>query len=320
MLSEQANPQIPLHARSLRVSEAMPPRRSARVAAVAERDSSALSPLPPALALAIFALLPVDARLRCREVCRGWRAVLRDRSLWLRLDLSKASGGLARCATDALLRAAAARAGGRLHFLDVSDCEGITPACMLEVLTANAGALRELRAWTANGVGLPGLADVAALLRAAPQLRVFDADVACERVEDAQRLLRNEGAWAPLRLRKLAIFFTNLATEATPTEAAVLSLAADAAAHASLASLSFQRRTAELARCAGRGRGCGAGEPLLCAVTPRLPRLPCLRARAGAPAGRQCAALAPHCQRRCAAPGCGSRNGGRTRAARKPHA
>ncbi len=35
-----------LHARSLRLSEAMPPRRSARVAAVAERESSALPPPP----------------------------------------------------------------------------------------------------------------------------------------------------------------------------------------------------------------------------------------------------------------------------------
>jgi hypothetical protein len=72
----------------------MPPRRSARVAAVAERESSALPPLPLSLALAIFALLPVDQRLRCREVCRGRRAVLTEEiSLWRRLDLS-ASGGI----------------------------------------------------------------------------------------------------------------------------------------------------------------------------------------------------------------------------------
>jgi hypothetical protein len=205
----------------------MPPRRSARVAAVAERESSALPPLPPALALAIFALLPVDARLRCHEVCRGWRAVLRERSLWLRLDLSEASGGLARPATDALLRAAAAPAGGQLRVLDVSDCEGFTPACMLEVLTANAGALRELRAWTAYG----GLVRVEALLRAAPQLRVFDAGMECDSVADAHRLLRNEGAFARLRLRRLVIEVD------THTEAAVLSLAEDLAAHCSLINL-----------------------------------------------------------------------------------
>jgi hypothetical protein len=60
----------------------MPPRRSARVAAVVERESSALPPLPHAIVLAIFALLPVDQRLLCRAVCRGWRAVLGDVSLW----------------------------------------------------------------------------------------------------------------------------------------------------------------------------------------------------------------------------------------------
>ncbi len=210
----------------------MPPRRSARVAAVVERESSALPPLPLSLALAVFALLPVDARLRCREVCRGWRAVLRERSLWLRLDLSKASGGLARPATEGLLRAAAARAGGELHALDVSECRGITHACLLEVLTANAGALRELRAWTANVRRPTGFANAQALMRAAPQLRVFDADVTCESVADAQRLLRNEGAFAPMRVRKLEVDF-----DTTRTEAAVLSLAGDLAAHSSLVDL-----------------------------------------------------------------------------------
>jgi hypothetical protein len=209
----------------------MPPRRSARVAAVAERESSALPPLPPALALAIFALLPVDARLRCREVCRGWRAVLRERSLWTRLDVSKASGGLASPATDSLLRAAAAPAGGQLRSLDVSECEGITHASLLAVLTANAGALRELRAWTVNGVVPPGFAQVVALLRAAPQLRLFDADVECDSVADARLLLRNEGAFVPLRLRKLETHFD------TQTEASVLSLAADVAVHSSLVDL-----------------------------------------------------------------------------------
>jgi hypothetical protein len=210
----------------------MPPRRSARVAAVLERESSALPPLPPSLALAIFALLPVDARLRCREVCRGWRAVLLERSLWLRLDLSKASGGLARPATDALLRAAASRAGGQLHALDVSDCEGFTFACLRAVLTANAGTLRELRHWK-DDFSCLGFDAAHTLLRAAPQLLLFDTGVACDSVADAQRLLRNEGVWAPMRVRKLAVVFN------TQTEAAVLSLASDAAAHASLVNLAL---------------------------------------------------------------------------------
>jgi hypothetical protein len=200
----------------------MPPRRNARVAAVVERESSALPPLPLSLVLAIFALLPVDARLRCREVCRGWRAVLRERSLWLRLDLSEASGGLARPATEGLLRAAAARAGGQLHALDISECEGITHEALLAVLTVNAGALRELRAWTADVFPPTGFAAVQAVLRAAPQLRVFEADVDCDSVADAQRLLR-----------KLQVSFR------TQTEAAVLSLAEDLASHSSVVELSL---------------------------------------------------------------------------------
>jgi hypothetical protein len=208
----------------------MPPRRSARVAAVAERESSALPPLPLSLALFIFALLPVDARLRCREVCRGWRAVLLERSLWLRLDMSP-KAGLARPARDALLRAAAARAGGQLQFLDVSECKGITHACLLAVLAANAGALRELRVWTAHGIFCTEFTRIEELLRAAPQLCVFDADILCGSVAEAQRLLRKEGAFAPLRLRKLNVLFV------TQTEADVLSLAEDSAAHASLVDL-----------------------------------------------------------------------------------
>jgi hypothetical protein len=49
----------------------MPPRRSARVAAIAESASTALAPLPLALVLTIFAMLPADCRLLCAAVCRG---------------------------------------------------------------------------------------------------------------------------------------------------------------------------------------------------------------------------------------------------------
>jgi hypothetical protein len=122
----------------------MPPRRSARVAEAAERACTALAPLPHALVLLIFSLLPVDQRLRCLEVCKGWYATLNERSLWTRLDLS-ATAGLARPATDALLRAAAARAGGQLQTLDLTDSEAITQDALLAVARANADTLTELR-------------------------------------------------------------------------------------------------------------------------------------------------------------------------------
>jgi hypothetical protein len=190
-------------------------------------EEKCFASLPTALAHLVFALLPVDQRMRCAEVCPSWRVMLQERSLWLRLDLSEASGGLARPATNALLRAAAARAAGQLQSINVAECRGITHACLLAVLTANAGALRELRACRGN---LVGMAAAEELLRAAPQLRVFDADMDCESVADAQRLLRNEGAFAPLRLRKIQVTFAYSAQ----TEATVLSLAEDLASHTSL--------------------------------------------------------------------------------------
>jgi hypothetical protein len=104
----------------------MPPRRSARVAEAHERACCALSPLPLGIVLAIFSLLPLDCRLRCLEVCRGWRAVLTaERSLWTRLVMPF-SGGAARSGALALLRAAATRAGGQLHTLHVDAPSRLT--------------------------------------------------------------------------------------------------------------------------------------------------------------------------------------------------
>ena len=52
--------------------------------------------------------LPVDARLRAREVSRGWRALLNEPRFWLVLDFSRGSGVVARL-TRALLFAAGER-------------------------------------------------------------------------------------------------------------------------------------------------------------------------------------------------------------------
>ena len=75
------------------------------------------APLPHELAALIFKLLPVDTRLRCREVSRGWRDALEDHTLWNALDVSRASGVVF---TLALLRAALLRAHGRVHTLDLT--------------------------------------------------------------------------------------------------------------------------------------------------------------------------------------------------------
>jgi hypothetical protein len=185
----------------------MPPRRSARVAAVMERQSSALAPLPHALALAVFALLPVDQRLRCREVCRGWRAVLtEDLSLWRCLDLSSSGVSPSRVVTDGLLRAAAARAAGHLETLDVSGCAHLSHAALMAVVTANSVSLRQLHLrFGAEVLSHWAVAEVEVLLRAAPRLLACHAAVYTSEVAVARAMLRAEPPFTALRLESLSV-------------------------------------------------------------------------------------------------------------------
>jgi hypothetical protein len=189
--------------------------------------------LPHALLLLILALLPVDTRLRCAEVCRGWRAALAERSLWGRLALSPESGVATRRLTDALLRAAALRAGGALLSLAVTDCPAISYEALLAVVTANAATLQEARLCLGASREL-SCAQLEALLRAAPLLCTLHADVTCTAAE-ARRLLRNEPPFEALRVRRLVV------SAFVGGDAATLELAADltthAAAHASLEEL-----------------------------------------------------------------------------------
>jgi hypothetical protein len=182
--------------------------------------------LPPALALHVLLLLPVDCRLLCAAVCRSWRAALDDASLWRRLDLSAASCvSPARAVTDALLHA-------EMVALELGDCKRVTFDALLAVVTTNGGALRELRV---RGIFTAALDTDAleALLRAAPSLAVFEADVYCRELACAHRLLRNEAPFAPLRVHTFA--FEHGRT--VRGEAAVLALAAELASYAHLQGL-----------------------------------------------------------------------------------
>jgi hypothetical protein len=187
--------------------------------------------LPNALLLLILALLPVDTRLRCAKVCRGWRAAVADVNVWLRLDLSPESG-VARCLmTNALLRAAAARAGGGLLSLAVKECPDITREALLAVATANAATLREARLCLGSVNETLGCEQLEALLRGAPLLRTLHADVWCTAAE-ARRLLRNEPPFEALRVRHLAVF--ELAGRVAETLELAADLTTHAAVHASL--------------------------------------------------------------------------------------
>jgi hypothetical protein len=203
---------------------------AARGAAAAPAGGDPLAALPHALALDIFSRLTVEQRLRCIEVCRGWRTTLTDRAAWLQLDLTRADGG--EC-SEALLRAATSRAGGQLRTLRLG-CGDALQDSLCAVAAGNAVTLQELRignraaraVWPRRRVQ-----DVEALLRAAPQLRTLEADVYCGDAAEARRVLRNEPPFGPLRVRQFTV------DARTATADAVLSLAADMAAHASLASV-----------------------------------------------------------------------------------
>jgi hypothetical protein len=210
--------------------------------AVAEPAALTLTDLPRALALYLFSLLPVDARACAACVCRGWRHVTSEPSLWMRLDLSRSSGVAVRV-TDAVLAGAAAKARGQLAALDVLDCARVSFEALLAVVQANGGALRELRVGASIAGARVSLNTdrVERLRQAAPLLTAFHADVrvgvaAGVSVADARRMLRNEPPFQPLRLHALSVRFPDDADEAS-----VLTLAADLAAHASLQRVELHR-------------------------------------------------------------------------------
>jgi hypothetical protein len=213
----------------------MLPRRSARVAAEAERASGAFGVLPPALTLHILCLLPVDARLLAAAVCRGWRAALADRGLWTRLDVSHASG-VTRVVRDALLHAAAARAQGTLRSLDVTGCAraDLSDAAVLAVARANARTLTELQLRkTGDLVATPTLED---WNEAAPRLTCLGIDARCP-TSLATALLRNEGVtYAAIRIRALTLddLFDG------SNEAEVVAVCGAVAAHTSVRELSLR--------------------------------------------------------------------------------
>ena len=178
--------------------------------------------LPLALRLACFGRVPVDARLRCAEVCRAWRAATREKRLWQRVDLSR-FGGVTCAASDVLLRAVSCKACGQLEALEIGGCECITDAALLEVLADNAASMRELRMCGAMRDGFL----LERILRTAPLLQLLDADAKLSHAV-VHRALRNEPPFAPLRVHELLL----AGQRGHRTD--VAALAADVDVHASL--------------------------------------------------------------------------------------
>ena len=195
--------------------------------------------LPHAVALQILSRLPADERARTALVCRFWRSTVADASLWTVLDLSPASG-VAQPVTDATLRGAAALARGGLTVLCLDGCYRLSQEAQLEVVTANAGSLRELSCKFIDEerrrVFRP--ADIQALVDAAPQLVSFKVDV-CAPVAVSTRILRNEAPYGALELCRLSTLQQQQG-EAPLNEPELLAFCTAMSAHTSLAKLDVQ--------------------------------------------------------------------------------
>ena len=161
----------------------------------------ALSSLPTQALCAVLLHLPLDNRMRCAEVCRSWRAMLAERSLWLHLDL-----GVTSHPCDGLLRAAARRALRNVRSLDVTGAlhpfGKVTIEALCEVAAQNVG-LQCVRMLGDDG-GEVDMDLLRLLLHSAPRLAELHADVAAN-AEEALALVCGNAPFAPLRLGRLRI-------------------------------------------------------------------------------------------------------------------
>jgi hypothetical protein len=144
--------------------------------------------------------LPVDARLRAREVSRGWRALLNELRFWLVLDFSPGSGVVARL-TRALLFAAGERARGHLHTLDLTGANhSLDPEHLVQFVAAHGQSLRSVTAPRSYGLSADR---VTRLCRSAP-LCTLQCCALCDPAE-ARPLLRCEDPCALLHIFKLSV-------------------------------------------------------------------------------------------------------------------
>lgn len=188
----------------------MPPQR--RSVRLAQRDTPllfVLVPLPLDLAARVLHGLPIKDRLRAREVCRGWRALLDDASYWSELDLRDCDG--ANGLPEALLAAAVARAAGGLRSLNLSSTHGFSFNALLAALRANPRLTSLTLTGTQFAVAdlntgefLVDAAEAAALLDAAPSLRLLHLD-ACPDVSTALAMLRRQPPFAACRVGRLRL-------------------------------------------------------------------------------------------------------------------
>ena len=199
---------------------------------MAERDvARGALPLPPALTHAVLALLSPADRGRCACVSRALRDAAACPSLWTRLVVGERD-------SVALLNGAAAKAKGALTTLDVRFvCDRVTLHAFKAVFLANAASLLEASLLAPGSMLAYSLRlrldDIAVLIRAAPLLRAFHADVRCE-ATDASAVLRGHGIFRPLRVRRLEVGFLALRGNVPRAQRVLKELLPYCAAHPSL--------------------------------------------------------------------------------------
>ena len=177
-----------------------------------------LGGLPLEVVALVFLCLPVDARLRAREVSRGWRALLNEPRFWLVLDFSRGSGVVARI-TRALLFAAGERGRGHLHTLDLTGVRSLLNEDLAQFVAVHGQSLRSV---TAPEEPHFSADEVTRLCRSAP-LCTLRCYVWCSAAE-ALPLLRCEAPCTLLHIFKLGVHTFN-------DEQAVLDLAAALPSH-----------------------------------------------------------------------------------------
>jgi hypothetical protein len=215
--------------------------------------------LPPALAVSVLTHVPVHDRMRCREVCRAWRVMLRLPGLFEVLDFSAVPLHLL---SASLVRAASACAAGGVRELRAWRCIGLygrrgrrngqPPAVSLpllhEIIAANAGSLRRVhvadmqpRIYEAQ---LPGVhahlenltaAELEELARALPGV-VLEASLTSDCAETVLRLLSGTPPFEQLRVQKLTY---NCREREAAALASLTVLAEGMTAHPTLRSLAI---------------------------------------------------------------------------------
>jgi hypothetical protein len=107
-------------------------------------DQSGWARTPGDILRCVFLFVPVDERLRCKEVCKPWRLVAKDPALYAEVDLGDNSGVAVRSA--ALLVAVGVAAAGHLRKLDVTGWEDCDMSALCVVARLSARTLAEVHA------------------------------------------------------------------------------------------------------------------------------------------------------------------------------